>query len=79
MCVFAHTLLFTGGRADYLYSLFSGINKLFISLSAINAIKEAKKLTSTPKVLHLVQSAEGHPENHQDDSTSELYFLYIKG
>ncbi|XP_019201138.1 uncharacterized protein LOC100703724 isoform X1 [Oreochromis niloticus] len=35
-----------------------------------NAIKEAKKLTSTPEFLHLVQSSEGHPENHQDDSTT---------
>lgn len=41
-----------------------------------NVIKEAKRLTSTPELRRLVQSAESPPGSDLDEPTSE-FFLFI--
>lgn len=41
-----------------------------------NVIKEAKRLTSTPELRRLVQSAESPPGSDLDEATSEC-FVYL--
>ena len=40
-----------------------------------NVIKEAKRLTSTPELRRLLQSAESPPGSDLDEATSELYMF----
>ncbi|KAK0142385.1 hypothetical protein N1851_019829 [Merluccius polli] len=40
-----------------------------------NVLKEAKRLTSTPELRHLAQSAESPPGSDLDKATSELYLF----
>lgn len=41
----------------------------------LNVIKEAKRLTLTPELLRLVQSAESPPGGDHNEARSELYFF----
>lgn len=42
-----------------------------------NVIKEAKRLTSTPELRRLVQSAESPPGSDLDEATSKLFLFFF--